>query len=104
MAQTKKKTTIDIFCQAVQNMHPFYASYLIQRMEADMSNLREQIPGIFEKNAQDEANGKFSMFHPNFYVTYANEVITMLNNIEINRTKGTNDTPKIQPLIEYSDK
>jgi hypothetical protein len=104
MAQNKKKTTTDIFCQAVKNMHPFYASYLIQRIEADMNELRKQIPAIYEKNAQDEANGKFSIFHPNFYVTYANEVITMLNDIEINRTKGTNDSPNIQTLIEYSEK
>jgi hypothetical protein len=104
MAQTKKKTQTDIICQAIQKMHPFYASYLIQRIEADMKELREQIPAIIEKNAQDEANGKFSMFHPNFYITYANEVIIMLNDIEINRTKGTLDIPKIQPLIEYSEK
>lgn len=101
MAKTKKKSNIDILCQAVKQMHPFYASYLIQRLEADMHQLKEQIPAIFEKNAQDEANGKFSFFHPNFYVTYANEVITMLNDMETNRTIGTNETPKIQPLIEY---
>lgn len=101
MAQIKKKSSVDILCQSIKNMHPFYASYLIQRIEADVEELKNHLPAIFEKEREDKANGKINIFHPNFYVNYVNDVTTIINEIEINSTKGTNQTPNIRPLTDY---
>jgi hypothetical protein len=53
--------------------------------------LVEQIPAIYAKDREDTANGRISMFHPDFYVTYVNELIQVFNEVD-----GTD-----KPLVEY---
>ena len=81
----------DKLAKAIRNMHPVYASYLMQRIKHDTMELVEQIPAIYAKDREDTANGRISMFHPDFYVTYVNELIQVCNEID--------DTDI--PLVEY---
>jgi hypothetical protein len=81
----------DKLARAIKNMHPVYASYLMQRIKQDTMELVEQIPAIYAKDREDMANGRISMFHPDFYVTYVNELIQVCNEVD--------DTDI--PLVEY---
>ena len=86
-----KKTSQQILVGGIKDMHPIYASYLMQRLEYDMKELIKQIPAIYEQDAKDTANGKISMFHPNFYVTYVNSLIEIFNDMDRDKT----------PLVSY---
>lgn len=86
-----KKSSQRILTEGIKNMHPVYASYLMQRLEYDMKKLIEQIPAIYEQEAKDMANGKIAMFHPNFYVTYVNSLIEIYNDMDRDKT----------PLVSY---
>lgn len=81
----------DKLAKAIRNMHPIYASYLMQRLQHDTMELVEQIPAIYAKDREDTANGRISMFHPDFYVTYVNELIQVFNEVD-----GTD-----KALVEY---
>ena len=86
-----KKSPQQILAEGIKNMHPVYASYLMQRLEYDIKQLIKQIPSIYEQEAMDMANGKISMFHPNFYVTYVNSLIEIYNEMDRDKT----------PLVSY---
>ena len=86
-----KKSSQKILAEGIKNMHPVYASYLMQRLEYDTKQLIKQLPDIYEQEAIDMANGKISMFHPNFYVTYVNSLIEIYNEMDRDRT----------PLVSY---
>lgn len=77
----KQKTSTDILIQTIKDMHPIYQSYLIDRIKKDIEVIKEELPALWEKDKIDSANGKISLFHPNFYVQYVNSIIGMDNSI-----------------------
>lgn len=87
----KKKSSQKILAEAIMNMHPVYAAYVAQRLRNDTLELVEIIPEIYAKDKEEKANGRISLFHPNFYVTYVNELIKTFNEMD-----GTD-----MPLVEY---
>ena len=90
----KKKSQQEKLADAIMNMHPMYAMYLLQRIQSDTQVLVGQIPRIYEKDRVDMANGVIGFFSPDFYVTYANSLIEAFNDID-----GTE-----VPLVEYEQK
>jgi hypothetical protein len=90
----KKKSQQEKLADAIMNMHPMYAMYLLQRIQSDTTALVKQIPKIYEKDRIDMANGVIGFFSPDFYVTYANYLIGAFNDID-----GTE-----VPLVEYEQK
>jgi hypothetical protein len=90
----KKKSQQEKLADAIMNMHPMYAMYLLQRIQSDTTALVKQIPKIYEKDRIDMANGQIGFFSPDFYVTYANYLIGAFNDID-----GTE-----VPLVEYKQK
>ena len=90
----KKKSQQEKLADAIMNMHPMYAMYLLQRIQSDTTALVKQIPRIYEKDRIDMANGVIGFFSPDFYVTYANYLIGAFNDID-----GTE-----VPLVEYEQK
>ena len=90
----KKKSQQQKLADAIMQMHPMYAMYLLQRIQSDTTALVKQIPRIYEKDRIDMANGVIGFFSPDFYVTYANYLIGAFNDID-----GT-DTA----LVEYEKK
>ena len=90
----KKKSQQEKLADAIMNMHPMYAMYLLQRIQSDTTALVKQIPRIYEKDRIDMANGVIGFFSPDFYVTYANYLIRAFNDID-----GTE-----VPLVEYEQK
>ena len=78
----KQKTSTDILIKTIKDMHPIYQSYLIDRIKKDIEVIKEELPALWEKDKIDSANGKISLFHPNFYVTYVNSIIEMSNSID----------------------
>lgn len=91
---SKKKSQQQKLADAIMNMHPMYAMYLLQRIQSDTQVLVKQIPRIYAKDRQDMANGVIGFFSPDFYVTYANYLIGAFNDID-----GTE-----VPLVEYEKK
>lgn len=83
----------DKLARAIKNMHPVHFAYLMQRIQHDTLELAEKIPAIYAKDREDTANGHFSIFHPDFYVMYVNELIRIFNQID-----GTDI-----PLVEYEN-
>lgn len=90
----KKKSQQEKLADAIMNMHPMYAMYLLQRIQSDTTALVKQIPRIYAKDREDMANGVIGFFSPDFYVTYANYLIGAFNDID-----GTE-----VPLVEYEQK
>ena len=90
----KKKSQQQKLADAIMQMHPMYAMYLLQRIQSDTTALVKQIPRIYEKDRIDMANGVIGFFSPDFYVTYANYLIGAFNDID-----GTE-----VPLVEYEQK
>lgn len=90
-----KKTTQEIFMDGIKRMHPFFLSYLRQRLEADVKKIIEAIPSLYEQDKADMEEGKLSIgISPDFYVTYVNSLLEMFD--EIDGTK----TPRIPYGIE----
>jgi hypothetical protein len=83
---SKKKTSQELLAEGIKQMHPIYAAYLRQRLEADTKELIEVIPKIYEKDKKDMTEGKISMFSPDFYVTYANDLLEIFDRIEGTKT------------------
>lgn len=82
----KKKTSQELLAEGIEQMHPVYAAYLRQRLEADTQKLIEVIPKIYEKDKQDMAEGRIGMFSPDFYVTYVNALLEIFDRIEDTKT------------------
>jgi hypothetical protein len=83
---SKKKTSQEMLAEGIEMMHPVYAAYLRQRLEADTQKLIEMIPKIYEKDKQDMEQGRISMFSPDFYVTYVNSLLEIFDRIEGTKT------------------
>jgi hypothetical protein len=79
---SKKKTSQELLAEGIKQMHPIYALYLIQRLQADTKELIEVIPQIYEKDKQEQAEGRISFFSPDFYVTYANDLLEIFDQMD----------------------
>lgn len=82
----KNKTQKDKLIDGIKWMHPIWVAYLIQRIEYDTKELIKAIPSIYERNAKDRKEGKISLFSPDFYVTYANDLLEILDDIHETKT------------------
>lgn len=80
----KKKTSSSILINGIKDLHPMYQGYLIDRLKHDIEHIKDALPDIYEQDKIDTANGKISMFHPNFYVTYVNQVTDIIDAIDRN--------------------
>ena len=90
----KTKTQQEKLIDGIKAMHPVWVAYLIQRIEYDTKELIKAIPSIYEKDAQDMKEGKISLFSPDFYVTYANSLLEIFDDIHETKTER----------VEYMDK
>jgi hypothetical protein len=75
----KKKSAQDILVEGIKNMPPIHVAYLMQRLQHDTKELINAIPSIYDKDREDMAKGKIGFFSPDFYVTYANNLIQIFN-------------------------
>lgn len=91
---SKKKTSQEILAEGIEMMHPIYVAYLRQRLEADTKVLIDAIPHVYERDRMETAEGRISMFSPDFYVTYVNSLIEIFNKMGDEKT----------PLVPYGDR
>jgi hypothetical protein len=78
----KQKTTADLLIQGIKSMHPMYQGYLMDRIKKDAEFIKEELPAIWEKDRKDAAEGRVSLFHPNFYVQYVNMISDIVDSID----------------------
>ena len=98
---TKKQTLQSTLIDYVNNAHPMYLAYFIQRIEADCNLIISEIPKIKEKDDQDKAEGRISMFHPNYYVNYVNSQIDLINDFRKLYSKNTTEPFILKEKLEY---
>ena len=79
---TNKKSPIKTLVDSIESMHPMYSLYLIQRLEADCEEIKKHLPAIVKENDELEKQGKFALFHPNFYFNYINMMYDLLTDID----------------------
>ena len=79
---TNKKSPIKTLVDGIEGMHPMYSLYLIQRLEADCEEIKKHLPEIVKENDELEKQGKFALFHPNFYFNYINMMYDLLTDID----------------------
>ena len=82
----KTKTQQEKLIDGIKFMHPVYVAYLIQRIEYDTKELIKAIPSIYEKDAKDMKEGKIGLFSPDFYVTYANGLLEIFDDVHETKT------------------
>ena len=101
----KSKSSTELLIQGIKNLHPLYQGYLIDRLKHDAEQIKEALPEIYEKNKIDAANGKISMFHPNFFVTYVNDIADIIDSIDrLYHEKYPSDKPfEPTPKFPYFD-
>ena len=77
------KSPIEKFVSEVKSMHPIYAMYMMQRIQADLEKIREAIPALYEKERKEreENSDTISLIHPNFYLTYGNMMSGILSDV-----------------------
>jgi hypothetical protein len=77
------KSPIEKFAKEFKMMHPIYAMYMMQRIQADLERIREAIPELYERERKEreEESETISLIHPNFYVTYGNMMVRILNDV-----------------------
>lgn len=97
----KKQTLQSTLIDYINNLHPMYLAYFIQRIEADCDLIISQIPKIKEKEDQDQAEGRISMFHPNYYVTYVNGQVDLINEFRKLYSKNTPEPFSPKEKLEY---
>jgi len=77
------KSPIEKFVSEVKSMHPIYAMYMMQRIQADLEKIREVIPELYERERKEreENSDTISLIHPNFYLTYGNMMSRILSDV-----------------------
>jgi hypothetical protein len=77
------KSPIEKFVSEVKSMHPIYAMYMMQRIQADLEKIREAIPELYERERKEreENSDTISLIHPNFYLTYGNMMSRILSDV-----------------------
>ena len=75
------KSPIEKFIKEFKMMHPIYAMYMMQRIQADLERIREAIPALYEEERKEREGESetISLIHPNFYLTYGNMMSRVLN-------------------------
>ena len=73
------KSPIAKFTKELKQMHPMYAMYLLQRLRADIEVIREHVPALYKEDRKATEDKKIPLFHPAFYINYANVVADILN-------------------------
>lgn len=74
-----KKSPIQKFISELKQMHPVYAMYMMQRIQADLELIREHLPAEFEKEKNMDKENIVSLIHPRFYAAYLNMMADILN-------------------------
>jgi len=75
----KKKNPFEVFINELKYLHPMHLSYLMQRIDEDIQQLKKDVPMLYEREKELEQQGKISMFAPQFYVDFGNSIIDILN-------------------------
>jgi hypothetical protein len=77
------KSPIEKFIKELKQMHPIYALYMMQRIQADLEEIRNAIPALYEeeRKEREENSNTINLIHPNFYLTYGKMMSRILNDI-----------------------
>lgn len=84
----KQKSQTDILIQGIKNIHPYYQGYIIDCLKKAVSDIHAALPMIVEEERENQKKGKISMFHPNFYVNFINEMNPIFDEIDLNYLKN----------------
>jgi len=101
----KIKTQNDILIQELKNLHPYAQGYVIDCLRKSVSNIQEELPQIFAQEKENQEKGVITMFHPNFYVSFVNQMnevfdkidLNYIKNYDISKVKDFKPTEKVQP-------
>ncbi len=97
----KKQTLQSIVIDYVNNSHPMYFAYFVQRIEADCDLIISEIPKIKEEMDKSREEGRISLFHINYYVNYVNSQIDLINEFRKLYSKSSNEPFIPKEKIEY---
>jgi len=71
--------TIEKLFDKLESMNPIYQAYFIDRVSYIVEQIKNDLPAFYEQCKKDEVEGKINMFHPNFFVYFANEIDEVIN-------------------------
>lgn len=103
MTKKKQQSSVDLLIQGIKGLHPMFQGMLIDRIEKDIKSMTKHLPEIIEHHTTNE-----TMFHPNFFIDYINEMNTIIDFIEFNSLTRWDEqqsavfksTPKIERITE----